>query len=138
MANVNTCIFIGNLTRDPELAYLPNQTAVVNFGLAINRKWKSADGEAKEEVCFIDCQCFAKSAEILTKYVKKGDPIYIEGRLKFEMWSAKDGTKHSKHRLIIEKFQFLSTKKHTDTPGTTAAEDQAPAENQPPIDEPPF
>jgi single-strand DNA-binding protein len=94
-----------------ELSYLPSQTAVVNFGLAVNRKWKNPAGETKEEVCFVDCQAFAKLAELLNKYVKKGDPVYIEGRLKFESWTAQDGSKHSKHRVICENFQFLSQKK---------------------------
>ena len=115
MANVNKIILIGNVTRPLELTYLPNQTAVVNFGFATNRKWKNAAGETKEEVCFIDCQSFAKSAETLNKYIHKGDPLYIEGRLKFENWEAKDGSKHSRHRVIIESFQFLSTKKTTET-----------------------
>jgi single-strand DNA-binding protein len=112
MANVNKVILIGNVTRDPELSYLPSQTAVVNFGLAMNRKWKTTTGEAKEEVCFVDCQAFAKGAETLNKYVHKGDPLYIDGRLKFEQWE-KEGQKHSRLRIIIESFQFLSTKPKT-------------------------
>lgn len=133
MANVNKVILIGNVTRDPELSYLPSQTAVVNFGLAMNRKWKSAAGEAKEEVCFVDCQAFAKSAEALNKYVHKGDPLFVEGRLKLEQWKASDGSARSRIRVIIEQFQFLSTKKHTDT--TTPAGtpiDNMPGGNQEP------
>jgi len=126
MANVNKVILIGNVTRDPVLTYLPSQTAVVNFGIAMNRKWKSATGEAKEEVCFIDLQCFAKSAETLNKYVHKGDPLFVEGRLKLEQWESPDGAKHSRHRVIVENFQFLSTKKHTESSDESTAVEQTP------------
>jgi len=120
MPNVNKVFLIGHVTKDPELSYLPSQTAVVNFGLATNRKWKAPDGQTKEEVCFVDCQAFAKSAETLNKYVKKGDPLYIEGRLKLEQWKAQDGSARSRLRVIIEQFQFLSTKKHTDSQASQA------------------
>jgi single-strand DNA-binding protein len=138
MANANKVILIGNVTRDLELSYLPNQNAVVNFGIAMNRKWKSATGEAKEEVCFIDCQAFAKSAETLNKYVKKGDPIYLEGRLKFEQWEAKDGSKHSRHRVIVDSFQFLSTKKHTETTAPTEPDQHPDSDPTQPKDDIPF
>jgi len=126
MANVNKVILIGNVTRNLELSYLPSQTAVVNFGLATNLKWKNDAGETKEEVCFVDCQAFSKGAETLNKYVKKGDPIFIEGRLKFEHWE-KDGQKHTRLRVIVESFQFLSTKpKTTDTTETQTEKDETP------------
>lgn len=107
MASYNKVILLGNLTRDPQLSYTPNQTAVVDFGLAVNRKWKSQDGEAKEEVCFVDCRAFGKTAENLNKYLAKGNPLFIEGRLSFDSWTAQDGTKRSRHRVIVEGFQFL-------------------------------
>lgn len=138
MANVNKVILIGNVTRDPELTYLPSQTAVINFGLAMNRKWKAADGQLKEEVCFIDCQAFTKGAETLNKYVHKGDPLYVEGRLKFEKWEANDGSKHSRHRMIIENFQFLSTKKHTDATKAAVAAGTDVTEQTPGNDDIPF
>lgn len=131
MANVNKVILVGHATRDPVLSYLPNQTAVVNFGIATNRKWKSQTGEVKEEVCFIDCQAFSKGAETLNKYVHQGDLLYVEGRLKLEQWEGKDGSKHSRHRVITESFQFLSTKKRTDatTPAGTPI-DKMPNETE--------
>ena len=107
MANLNKVLLMGNLTRDPQLSYLPNQTAVVEFGLAMNRKWKSKEGEDKEEVCFIDCQSYGKTAETINKYLVKGRGIFIEGRLKFDSWTAQDGTKRSKHRIVVENFQFI-------------------------------
>ena len=96
------------MTRDPELSYLPSQTAVVDFGIAVNRKWKSKDGEAKEETCFVDCRAFAKTAENIDKYLAKGNPLFVEGRLTFDSWTAQDGSKRSKHRVTVETFQFLS------------------------------
>ena len=105
--NFNKVLLGGNLTRDPQLSYLPSQTAVVEFGLAINRKWKSKGGEEKEEICFVDCQAFGKQAENINKYLSKGTPLFIEGRLKFDSWTAQDGTKRNKHKVVVESFQFL-------------------------------
>jgi single-strand DNA-binding protein len=126
MASLNKVFIIGNVTRELELAYLPSQTAVINFGMATNRRWKNDAGETKEEVCFLECQAFSKGAETLNKYVKKGDPLFIEGRLKFEQWE-KNGAKHSKLRVIIESFQFLSTKPKTgDRPEVPVEKDDIP------------
>jgi single-strand DNA-binding protein len=108
MANVNRVILIGNLTRDPALKYLPNQTAVAEFGLAINHKYKTASGEQREDVCFVDCTAFGKPGEIINQYCQKGKQIYIEGRLKYDTWEDKNGGgKRSKHSVIVENFQFL-------------------------------
>jgi single-strand DNA-binding protein len=107
MSNFNKILLMGNLTRDPQLSYLPSQTAVVEFGLAVNRKWKSREGEAREETCFVDCRAFGRTAENLNKYMSKGRPLFIEGRLTFDSWTAQDGTKRSKHRVTVENFQFL-------------------------------
>ena len=108
MANLNKVLLMGNITRDLELKYMPNQTAVCDFGLAVNRTWTGQDGVKKEEVTFVDCSCFGKTAEILSKYKKKGDPLFVEGRLKLDQWEAQDGTKRSKMRVIVENFQFLN------------------------------
>ena len=107
MANVNVVILVGNITRDPELKYLPSGSPVCELGLAVNRKWTSSDGQAKEEVTFVDCTAFAKTGEVLAKYVKKGDPLYVQGRLKLDQWEAQDGSKRSKLRVVIDNFQFL-------------------------------
>jgi single-strand DNA-binding protein len=109
MANFNKVFLMGNLTRDPQLSYTPNQTAVVDFGLAVNRKWKGQDGENKEETCFVDCQAFGRTAENINKYLTKGRPLFVEGRLTFNSWTAQDGTKRSKHRVTVENFQFLGS-----------------------------
>ncbi len=109
MANFNKVLLIGNLTRDPQLSYTPSQTAVVDFGLAVNRRWKGQDGENKEETCFVDCRAFGRTAENINKYLTKGRPLFIEGRLTFDSWTAQDGTKRSKHRVTVENFQFLGS-----------------------------
>jgi single-strand DNA-binding protein len=107
MSNFNKILLMGNLTRDPQLSYTPSQTAVVDFGLAVNRRWTSRDGDKKEETCFVDCRAFGRTAENLNKYMSKGRPLFIEGRLTFDSWTAQDGTKRSKHRVTVENFQFL-------------------------------
>ena len=108
MANFNKCILAGNLVRDPETKVLPNGTTVCDLGLAINRKW-TQDGVAKEEVTFVDCTAFAKTADLIAKYLKKGSPALIEGRLKLDQWEAQDGSKRSKLRVIIDNVQFLGS-----------------------------
>jgi len=129
MANFNKVILLGNITRDPQLSYLPSQTPLCEFGLAVNRKWVK-DGEKREEVCFIDCVCFGKSAETLNQYVHKGDPLLVEGRLKLDSWEDKSGQKRSKHRVVVETFQFLGSK--------PKAQSEAPAEQAPTGDDIPF
>ena len=107
MANLNKVMLIGNMTRDPQLSYLPSQTPVVEFGIATTRKFKKQDGSQGEETCFVDCQMFGKRAEVINQYFKKGDPIFVEGRLKFDSWTAQDGAKRSKLRVFVESFEFL-------------------------------
>jgi single-strand DNA-binding protein len=107
MASYNKVLLLGNLTRDPQLSYTPSQTAVVDFGLATNRKWTGQDGSQKEETCFVDCRAFGRMAENINKFFKKGKPIFLEGRLTFDSWTAQDGSKKSKLRVTVENFQFL-------------------------------
>jgi single-strand DNA-binding protein len=110
MASFNKVIMIGNLTRDPQLTYLPSNTPVVEFGLATNRKWTGADGSQREETCFVDCRAYGRTAETISKYCKKGRPLMIEGRLGFEQWEAQDGSKRSKHRITVESFVFVDSR----------------------------
>ena len=124
----NRIILLGNLTRDPELSYLPSQTAVVNIGIATNRKWKSKDGQQKEEVCFVDCVAFGKTAENINKYFTKGKAIHIEGRLQFDSWKAQDGSKRSKHKVAIDNFTFIGDTQQRDS--------QAPTDEPPPNNDP--
>jgi single-strand DNA-binding protein len=111
MANFNRVILAGNLTRDPELRYTPKGTAIASFGLAINRKWKSETGESKEEVCFVDVEAWDRQAEVVAQYFKKGRPILVEGRLKFDQWEDKNThQKQSKLKVRLESFSFIDTK----------------------------
>lgn len=107
MASYNKVIMMGNLTRDPELSYLPSQTAVVEFALATSHKYRGADGQDREDTCFIDCRMYGKRAEIIQKYFSKGKPIMIEGRLTFDRWDGPDGKKNSKHRIFVDNFTFV-------------------------------
>ena len=107
MASFNKVILMGRLTRDPQLSYLPSQTAVVEFSLATSRTYKKQDGSQAEDVCFTDCQMFGKRAEVINKYLHKGDPLFVEGRLKFDSWQAQDGSKRSKLRVFVENFEFM-------------------------------
>ena len=107
MANFNKVMLMGRLTRDPQLSYTPNQTAIVDFGLAINRKWKGQDGSERDETCFVDCTMFGRRAEVVNKYCKKGNPLFVEGRLTFDSWQAQDGSNRSKLKVTVENFEFL-------------------------------
>ena len=108
MANLNKVLLMGNLTRDPQLRYLPSQTPVVEFGVACNRRWRTPQGEDREEVTFVDCSAFGKTAETINQYLQKGKPIFIEGRLKFDSWEDKQGGgKRSRLTVVVENFQFV-------------------------------
>lgn len=107
MASFNRVILLGNLTRDPQLRYLPSGSAVCEFGLATNRKWRDKDGNMKEEVCFVDVEAFGRQGETINQYVTKGRPLFIEGHLKFDSWTGQDGQKRSKLRVVVEGFQFV-------------------------------
>src|SRR5438309_8406394 len=89
MANYNKIILVGNLTRDPQLKYLPSQMAVCEFGLAVNHKFRTKDGQDREEVLFIDCSCFGRGGEVINQYCQKGKQILVEGRLKYDSWEDK-------------------------------------------------
>ena len=108
MANYNKVLLMGNLTRDPQLKYLPSQTAVAEFGVACNRRWKSPQGEDREEVTFVDCSAFGKTGELINQYFTKGKPIFVEGRLKLDQWEDKQGGgKRSRLHVVVENFQFI-------------------------------
>jgi len=126
MANYNKVILIGNLTRDPQMSYLPSQTAVVEFGLAVNRRWRGQDNQQRDETCFIDCRCYGRQAETINQYMKKGRPILVEGRLQYDTWEAQDGTKRSKHRVIVERFQFLGQAQQAPGPRRVPPGDEPP------------
>jgi single-strand DNA-binding protein len=132
MANYNKVILIGNLTREPQLSYLPSQTSVCEFGMAINRVFKKQDGSEGKEICYVDCQMFGKRAEVVNKYFKKGDPIFVEGRLKFDQWNAQDGSKKSKLRVFVENFEFVGERKQRQEEQQDSPADEPSA---PPMDD---
>jgi single-strand DNA-binding protein len=108
MANLNRVILAGNLTRDPQLSYTPNNTAVCKFGMAINRRWTDRQsGERRDETCFVEVTAFGRSAETINQYMSKGRGILVEGRLQFSQWTNPEGQKRSKLEVVAENFQFL-------------------------------
>lgn len=128
MANFNRVILLGNLTRDPQLRYLPSQMAVVDFGLAVNHKFRTKNGEDREEVMFIDCSAFGRQAEVINQYCTKGRPLLVEGRLKFDTWEDKQGGgKRSKHAVVVENFQLLGGRGDGGGPGGGGENQSRPA-----------
>jgi len=107
MANFNKVLLIGNLTKDPELRYTPQGTAVVNLRLAVNRKFKDRNQELKDEVCFITVVAWDKQAETCNQYLHKGSPVFIEGRLQSRSWEDKAGQKRNVIEVRAERIQFL-------------------------------
>ncbi len=146
MASYNRVILMGNLTRDPELRYIPSGTAVCEFGLAVNDRRKNQQtGEWIEDTQFIEITMWARQAEVASEYLSKGSPVFIEGRLKFDSWE-KDGQKHSKLRVVGERMQFIggrgegsgsSNHNQSDSqPQPVSAHPDGPAD--PPADDIPF
>ena len=133
--NFNQIILAGRLTRDVSLSYTTSQVPVADFGMAVNKKYKD-----KETTLFVDCVAFGKSAENLNKYVGKGDSLLISGELQFESWTAQDGSKRSKHKIMVQSFQFVPTGagERTETPESKpeAKQRQAPVNNNPDDDVP--
>jgi single-strand DNA-binding protein len=108
MASYNKVILMGNLTRDPELRYTPKGTAVARIGLAVNRVWRTETGENREETTFVDCDAYGRNAETLCQYLKKGNPVLIEGRLRLHSWEDKQtNQKQNRLRVDIEFFRFV-------------------------------
>lgn len=106
MASFNRVILVGNLTRDPELRYIPSGTAVIEVGLAVNDRRKTASGEWVDETTFVDVTMWGRTAEVASEYLTKGSSVLIEGRLKLDTWE-KDGKKNSKLRVVGERMQML-------------------------------
>jgi single-strand DNA-binding protein len=137
MPNLNKVMLMGTLTRDPEVKYTPKGTAICQIGLAINRNYTTDSGEKREDVTFVDCESFGKSAETIGEYCKKGRPLYVEGRLKLDTWDDKQsGQKRSKLKVIIDAFQFLGGKREDadDTPRQPARQEKPAQRPKPPVD----
>lgn len=106
----NKAIMVGNLTKDIELRYLPSGAGIAKSAIATSFKYKSQNGEQKDEVCFIDFNIFGKSAEVANQYLKKGSKVLLEGRIVFEQWTAQDGTNRSRHSLRVDTMKMLDSK----------------------------
>jgi len=127
MANLNKVFLVGNLTRDPELRYIQSGTAVLDLGLAVNRRTKSADGTWGDEVAFIDVTVWRKQAENCAEYLSKGRPVLVEGYLRMDQWQdKKTGEKRSKLKVTAQNVQFLGSR------GGPAADGQKPPAERPP------
>lgn len=130
---------MGNLTRDPELRVTPSGNSICKFSLALNRAYSTKDGERREEVTYVDIDSFGKQAEVISRYMRKGRPIMIEGRLKFDQWES-DGQKRSKLGIILENFQFLGGRDDNESEasgqGSGYEQSSPPARSTPQVNEP--
>jgi single-strand DNA-binding protein len=125
MAAFNKVILAGNITRDPELRVTPYGTPICQFGLAINRQFKTESGEKREEVTFVDCEAWGKTGELVAKYLTKGRAALVEGRLKLDSWEDKNTKeKRSKMKVVVEQVQFLGGREGGE-------QDEAPARSAP-------
>ncbi|MCR9076138.1 MAG: single-stranded DNA-binding protein [bacterium] len=106
----NKVLLMGNLTRDIEIRHTGSNTAVGNFGLAVNRRYKTQSGDQREEVTFVDCEAWGRTAEVMSQYLSKGRAVFIEGRLKLDQWEDRNGGgKRSKLSVVVENFQFVDS-----------------------------
>jgi single-strand DNA-binding protein len=110
MASYNKVLLMGNLTRDPELRYTSNNQAVANFGLAVNRRFTTSNGEQREETTFVDCEAWGRQGEVISQYLSKGRPIFIEGRLRLDQWQDQQGQNRSRLKVVVEGFQFIDSR----------------------------
>lgn len=118
MANFNKVLLMGNLTRDPDLRYTPSGTPVASFGLAVNRTWKDANGQQANDTLFVDISAFAGQADTISRYCRKGSPLFVEGRLKLDTWEDKQtGQRRSRLHVVVENFQFLGGPRQDDQGG---------------------
>jgi len=130
----NKIILQGNLSKDIEIRYSQGGSAIANTAIATTRKFKAQDGTQKEEVLFVDVTFFGRTAEIANQYLRKGSKVLLDGRLKLDQWTDKQGQKRSKHSVSIENLTILDSKP---TDGQSAAQNQAtqPQQNKPPTQE---
>ncbi|MBT4757067.1 MAG: single-stranded DNA-binding protein [Opitutae bacterium] len=123
MASFNKVILMGNLTRDPELRVTAGGISICKIGLAVNRVYSTKDGERREEVTYVDIDAFGKQAEVISKYMRKGRPLFVEGRLKFDQWES-EGQKRSKLGVVLDKFEFIGGREDGDS-GQSAGYDKS-------------
>ena len=127
MANLNKVLLMGNLTRDPEVRYTPKGTAVTELGIAVNRIYTGENGEKREEVTFVDVTVWGRTAENVGEYLKKGRPVFIEGRLQLDSWEDKQsGQKRNKLKVVADNVQFLGSRGSGGGGGGSEEGDEAP------------
>jgi single-strand DNA-binding protein len=107
MASMNKVVLMGNLTRPPEVKTLPSGNSVCEFGLAINRKFTTRDGDEREEVTYVELSCFGRGGEVIKQYCDKGSPLFVEGRLRYDSWQNDKGEKRNRLSVIVDNFQLL-------------------------------
>ncbi|MCP3903647.1 MAG: single-stranded DNA-binding protein [Planctomycetes bacterium] len=110
MSSYNKVLLMGNLTRDIELKSTSSGQSVAQIGLAVNRRYRTKEGEQREETTFVDCEAWARTAEVMHQYLAKGKPVFIEGRLKLDQWQDQQGNNRSKLKVVVENFQFIDSK----------------------------
>lgn len=125
MPNFNHVVLVGHLTRDVNVKFLASQTAVGESALAVNRRWTGADGQKRDEVGFFDFHVFGKSAQTMSQFLHKGDPVLIDGRLTYQSWKNKDGQTRSKVVVTVEHFQFVGGRR-SETSGPPSDDDTPP------------
>ena len=126
MASLNKVLLMGNLTRNPEIRYTPGGSAVCEFGMAINRRFMQANGQEKDETCFVDITVWGKQAESSSRFLQKGSSVFVEGRLVYDQWTEKEtGNKRSRLRIYAERVQFLD-RRDASAPQGGEAEGGAP------------
>jgi single-strand DNA-binding protein len=129
VASFNQVNLIGGVTRDPQIKHLPSNTVVAEWGMAMGRKYKTAAGEQREEVCFVDCKIFGKGAEVIGQYVTKGKQLFVSGRLHYEAWDDKQGGgRRSKLSVVVEDFQLLSPRDVARDEGEKPRQQSRPAQ----------
>jgi single-strand DNA-binding protein len=144
MANLNKVLLLGNVTRDPEVRYTPKGSAVCDLGVAVNRAYTTDSGEKREEVTFVDVTLWGRTAEVASEYLKKGRPVFIEGRLQMDTWDDKQtGQKRTRLRVVADNMQLLGGRPSggSEVPGEgrqTSVPPKKSAPSEPDEDEIPF
>jgi len=144
MANLNKVLLLGNVTRDPEVRYTPKGSAVCDLGVAVNRSYTTDSGEKREEVTFVDVTLWGRTAEVASEYLKKGRPVFVEGRLQMDTWDDKQtGQKRTRLRVVADNMQLLGGRPPggAEPPGDSRQPSAPPkksASSEPDEDEIPF
>ena len=136
MASLNKVFLIGNLTRDVQLRYTRSGTPIAQFRLAINRRFRDQEGNQKEETVFVDVETWGRQAETVSEYLAKGWTAFVDGRLRLDEWTSRDGTRRSKLVVVAERVQSLGPAKRVDTPASRVKAEEAAAQQEPPRETP--